>query len=331
MQEVGVRSGSESFSQTENGIRLMLAPRSANAKHSSIPGNSQGIRNLPGSPSFLGNLFKMTAEQCSFIEVRARQGSLEVRATSLIMAIFHYQSIEGYGSRTEGLVFAWEHQRAATLGSMNWCCDWFQDYTASTKLSQHISQIAIGLFQLAVSICAATGTLVLEVGKLKLIGLLLAAEASDTYQKCCPDNRCHGVAGQFWVENGHTATHIRAAPSDRGEWKKHSLMSNWNIGDPHCGGDLVEVTDMSMRVFFVMTEELFTDFTVALEAQAATMANADNPNRNTRPSANSYLRICRLLPKHVPNAEKLVDGLLQGLPGSIEEMFTASKPHKLRG
>ncbi|GKG23775.1 hypothetical protein Tco_0391811, partial [Tanacetum coccineum] len=91
----------------------MLAPRSANANHSSIPGNSQGIRNLPGSPSFLGNLFKMTAEQCSsipgnsqgirnlpgspsflgnlfkmtaeqcsFIEVRARQGSLEVRATS---------------------------------------------------------------------------------------------------------------------------------------------------------------------------------------------------------------------------------------------------------
>ncbi|GJU49220.1 hypothetical protein Tco_1218775 [Tanacetum coccineum] len=47
----------------------MLAPRSANAKHSSIPGNSQGIRNLPGSPSFLGNLFKMTAEQCSCIGV----------------------------------------------------------------------------------------------------------------------------------------------------------------------------------------------------------------------------------------------------------------------
>ncbi|GKB50088.1 reverse transcriptase domain-containing protein [Tanacetum coccineum] len=30
--------------------------------------------------------------------------------------------------------------------------------------------------------------------------------------------------------------------------------------------------------------QLITDFTVALEAQAATMANADNPNRNTRPS-----------------------------------------------
>ncbi|GKA51714.1 hypothetical protein Tco_0744910 [Tanacetum coccineum] len=32
------------------------------------------------------------------------------------------------------------------------------------------------------------------------------------------------------------------------EWKKHKLnRSDWNIGDPHCGGDLVEVTDMSMR------------------------------------------------------------------------------------
>nr|GFC17373.1 reverse transcriptase domain-containing protein [Tanacetum cinerariifolium] len=31
-------------------MRFMLAPSSANAKHSSIPGNSQGIRNLLGGP-----------------------------------------------------------------------------------------------------------------------------------------------------------------------------------------------------------------------------------------------------------------------------------------
>ncbi|GJV81185.1 reverse transcriptase domain-containing protein [Tanacetum coccineum] len=31
----------------ENGMRFMLAPRSAKAKHSSIPGNLHGIRNLP--------------------------------------------------------------------------------------------------------------------------------------------------------------------------------------------------------------------------------------------------------------------------------------------
>nr|GFA77269.1 hypothetical protein [Tanacetum cinerariifolium] len=65
--QVRVSSGSESPSHTESGMRFMLAPRSANAQHSSIPRNSQGIRNFPGSPSFLGNLFSMTAEQCSFI------------------------------------------------------------------------------------------------------------------------------------------------------------------------------------------------------------------------------------------------------------------------
>ncbi|GJU65446.1 hypothetical protein Tco_1247281 [Tanacetum coccineum] len=58
VMQVGVRSGSESFSQTENGIRLMLAPRSANAKHSSIPGNSQDSGKLARVSTFLGNLFK---------------------------------------------------------------------------------------------------------------------------------------------------------------------------------------------------------------------------------------------------------------------------------
>nr|GEX39968.1 hypothetical protein [Tanacetum cinerariifolium] len=39
--QVEVSSGSESPSHTESGMRFMLAPRSANAKHSSIPENSQ--------------------------------------------------------------------------------------------------------------------------------------------------------------------------------------------------------------------------------------------------------------------------------------------------
>nr|GFC92196.1 hypothetical protein [Tanacetum cinerariifolium] len=69
--QVEVSLGSESSFYTKSGMRFMLAPRSANAMHSSIPGNSQGIRNLMGSPSFLGNLFWITAEQCSFIEVLA--------------------------------------------------------------------------------------------------------------------------------------------------------------------------------------------------------------------------------------------------------------------
>nr|GEW32544.1 hypothetical protein [Tanacetum cinerariifolium] len=48
---VGVCLGSESPSHTESGMRFMLAPRSANARHSSIPENSQGMRNFPGQYS----------------------------------------------------------------------------------------------------------------------------------------------------------------------------------------------------------------------------------------------------------------------------------------
>nr|GEV30117.1 reverse transcriptase domain-containing protein [Tanacetum cinerariifolium] len=41
----------------------MLAPTSARAMHSSISLKSQGMRNFPGSPSFLGNFLRRTAEQ----------------------------------------------------------------------------------------------------------------------------------------------------------------------------------------------------------------------------------------------------------------------------
>nr|GEX58060.1 hypothetical protein [Tanacetum cinerariifolium] len=53
---IGVSSGSESPSHTESGMRFMLAPRYTNARHSSIPENSQGMRNFPRSPSFLGSV-----------------------------------------------------------------------------------------------------------------------------------------------------------------------------------------------------------------------------------------------------------------------------------
>nr|GEZ12622.1 hypothetical protein [Tanacetum cinerariifolium] len=52
--QVGDSSRRESLFQTDNGMRFMLAPRSAKAKHSSIPEKSHGMRNLPGSPSFFG-------------------------------------------------------------------------------------------------------------------------------------------------------------------------------------------------------------------------------------------------------------------------------------
>nr|GFA67380.1 hypothetical protein [Tanacetum cinerariifolium] len=44
---VGVSSWSESFFHSERGIKLMLAPRSAKAKHYSSSEKSQGMRNLP--------------------------------------------------------------------------------------------------------------------------------------------------------------------------------------------------------------------------------------------------------------------------------------------
>ncbi|GJV12798.1 hypothetical protein Tco_1354339 [Tanacetum coccineum] len=63
VMHVGVSSERERSFYTEYGIRLMLAPRSAKALHVLMPENSHGIRNLSGSPSFLGNLSRMTAEQ----------------------------------------------------------------------------------------------------------------------------------------------------------------------------------------------------------------------------------------------------------------------------
>ncbi|GJZ19286.1 hypothetical protein Tco_0555876 [Tanacetum coccineum] len=130
--------------------------------------------------------------------------------------------------------------------------------------------------------------------------------------------------------------------------------------------------------------QLIADFTAALEAQAATMANADNPNRNTGPreppvakrgnykefincqpfyfngtegSVNAttavkkmedefynlvvkgndlktYIRrfqeLAVLCPNMVPNAEKLVEVFINGLPRSIEENVTSSKPQTLK-
>ncbi|GKB13139.1 hypothetical protein Tco_0847062 [Tanacetum coccineum] len=94
----------------------------------------------------------------------------------------------------------------------------------------------------------------------------------------------------------------------------------------------------------------------ALEAQAATMANADNTNRNTGQgeapvarkcsykefrAANlqfqrvlkallaSSLELAILCPTMVPNSEKLMEVFIGGLPRSIEGNFTASKPQTL--
>ncbi|GJU21499.1 hypothetical protein Tco_1154841 [Tanacetum coccineum] len=96
----------------------------------------------------------------------------------------------------------------------------------------------------------------------------------------------------------------------------------------------------------------------ALEAQAATMANADNTNRNTRQGETPVARKCSykefmscqpfnfkgndlktyvrrfqelavLCPTMVPNSEKLIEVFIRGLPRSIEGNVTASKPQTL--
>ncbi|GKB75607.1 hypothetical protein Tco_0942502, partial [Tanacetum coccineum] len=88
----------------------------------------------------------------------------------------------------------------------------------------------------------------------------------------------------------------------------------------------------------------------ALEAQAATMANADNTNRNTRQretlikkiedefynltakgnDLKTYVKrfqeLAVLFPTMVPNSEKLMEVFIGGLPRSIEGNVTASKP-----
>nr|GEU40034.1 probable protein phosphatase 2C 27 isoform X2 [Tanacetum cinerariifolium] len=105
--------------------------------------------------------------------------------------------------------------------------------------------------------------------------------------------------------------------------------------------------------------KLITDgIAAAWEAQAATMANTDNPNRNTRPretpvakrgnykefisyqpfylnenDLKTYIRrfqeLAVLCLNMVPNFEKLMEVFIGGLPRSIEGNVTAPKPQTL--
>ncbi|GJZ21051.1 reverse transcriptase domain-containing protein [Tanacetum coccineum] len=66
---------------------------------------------------------------------------------------------------------------------------------------------------------------------------------------------------------------------------------------------------------------------VALEAQAVTMANTNNPNRNTGPRETPELAV--LCPNMVPITKKLMEAFIGGLPQSIKGNVTASKPQTL--
>nr|GEU42756.1 putative nucleotidyltransferase, ribonuclease H [Tanacetum cinerariifolium] len=66
---------------------------------------------------------------------------------------------------------------------------------------------------------------------------------------------------------------------------------------------------------------------IALEAQATTMANTNNTNRNTKPRETHELTVLCLT--MVPNSEKLKEVFIRGLTWSIEGNVTASKPQTL--
>nr|GEW65500.1 reverse transcriptase domain-containing protein [Tanacetum cinerariifolium] len=69
-------------------------------------------------------------------------------------------------------------------------------------------------------------------------------------------------------------------------------------------------------------------FATALEAQAATITNIDNTNRNTREREAPELAV--LCPTMVPNSEKLIEVFIGGLPRSIKGNVTALKPQTLK-
>nr|GFB89319.1 hypothetical protein [Tanacetum cinerariifolium] len=63
----------------------MLALRLAKAKHFAFPRKSHGIKNLLGSPSFSGNFFRRTVEQCSFNGVLESSQSLSLLVNKLLI------------------------------------------------------------------------------------------------------------------------------------------------------------------------------------------------------------------------------------------------------
>ncbi|GKF96775.1 hypothetical protein Tco_0292596 [Tanacetum coccineum] len=79
----------------------MLAPRSASALHVVIPVNSHGIRNRPGSPSFFGNLLRMTAEQLSFKGVL----SISLNFSLFLIKVFKVEANLGMSIKASNFSF----------------------------------------------------------------------------------------------------------------------------------------------------------------------------------------------------------------------------------
>ncbi|GKB51190.1 hypothetical protein Tco_0901943 [Tanacetum coccineum] len=118
-------------------------------------------------------------------------------------------------------------------------------------------------------------------------------------------------------------------------------------------------TSETPAITLAAIQQLINDgISSALKAQAASMASTSNPNRNTGPTGTpvaktgnykefvscqpftsmdmilkTYIRrfqeLAALCPNMVPNAEKLMEVFINGLPRSIEGNVTASKPQTL--
>ncbi|GJV63126.1 hypothetical protein Tco_1473954 [Tanacetum coccineum] len=91
-------------------------------------------------------------------------------------------------------------------------------------------------------------------------------------------------------------------------------------------------TSETPAITLAAIQQLINDgISSALKAQAASMVSDSNPNRNIGPTG--LLRIPRispsLCPNMVPNAEKLMEVFINGLPRSIEGNVTASKSQTL--
>ncbi|GKF14892.1 hypothetical protein Tco_0056354, partial [Tanacetum coccineum] len=127
------------------------------------------------------------------------------------------------------------------------------------------------------------------------------------------------------------------------------------------------LTSETPAITLAVIQQLITyGIAAALEAQAATMASASNPNRNTEPTGTPvakretiksslavnfstsmvrkeqlasfaglnglnrrFQELAVLCPNMIPNTKKLMEVFISGLPRSIKGNVTASKPQTL--
>nr|GEW45134.1 reverse transcriptase domain-containing protein [Tanacetum cinerariifolium] len=116
---VGDSSGRESFFHMNNGMRFILAPRSAKAKHSSILRKSHGMRNFPSQQTLNGQ-GKLRHEKESISEANVEIQILEIWKNFSIWSLafsrsFWSLNLDGYG--IDGFELGFEALTGASTGS----------------------------------------------------------------------------------------------------------------------------------------------------------------------------------------------------------------------